>query len=178
MTSDETQGFDPASVDWQSLFDELNGRHFAGRIPAYDVRIEGIEALGHCDVEALVIRLRPFSEHQMRGTLSHEMVHAFLDYLEGDGHDGFHGEDFQQEVRRLLHEGCPVDPDTYVDAVDGLTESEWRSIDQENFDFTADSPVAVPLMDVSHLMAPDPATRERAADTVGPAQADHVDRVS
>lgn len=121
------------AMDWQAKFDGLNRRYFGGKVPAHRVVIEdlGEELYGLQEPLTRTIRLnvRYFPEE----TLPHEMIHAFLGHPASLTEEEAHGDDYVAEARRLIREGCPVDDSTYMDAVHGLSDDEWRELDPENW---------------------------------------------
>jgi hypothetical protein len=109
---------DPALV---RVYDEINGRHFGGRLPAIPVAweprlaevgplaaqaftLEGM--FGHIGDRSIILLHPELARDpgRLRRALSHEMVHAWL-HTTGDSSTG-HGPAFQNTLRRLSDEGA------------------------------------------------------------------------
>jgi hypothetical protein len=101
------------SRHFQTLFDELNVRYFAGKLPAYQVHVVfdlhraakepvygGSVSSGLIRFEQRKIYLRCTNYPPMEGTLVHEMAHAAT--------TGEHDEEWLKEMVRLKTAGAPV----------------------------------------------------------------------
>jgi hypothetical protein len=101
------------SRHFQTLFDEFNGRYFAGKLPAYQVHVvfdlhrAAKEPVYGASVSSGLIRfeqrriyLRYTNDLPMDETLIHEMAHAAT--------TGEHDEEWLKEMVRLKATGAPV----------------------------------------------------------------------
>jgi len=111
------------SKHFQALFDEFNGRYFAGKLPAYQVHVVfdlhraahepvygGAVSSGLILFEERCIYLRYTNSPPMEWTLIHEMAHAATN----SGHD----QKWLHEMARLKAAGAPV-PDWELEGVVG-----------------------------------------------------------
>jgi hypothetical protein len=104
----------PENADLGRLFDELNARHFSGRLPKAKVMwasdldrldIDDYRLNGMTDGKIILLKTAlQDDEAEIRRTLCHEMIHV---ELIAEGHRSTaHDVLFQQELRRLLDDGC------------------------------------------------------------------------
>lgn len=109
---------DPALV---RIYDEINERHFGGRLPAmavvWEPRLEEVGPLaaqafilegmfGHIGQRSMILLNPSLTQdpERLRRALSHEMVHAWL-HTTGDSSTE-HGPAFQDSLKRLADEGA------------------------------------------------------------------------
>jgi hypothetical protein len=104
----------PGDAELGRLFSELNVLHFDGRLPAVKVTwASGLDRFDAGDyrlngmTDGSIILLKTVlqgDEGETRRTLCHEMVHVKL--IAAGNTSTAHDGGFQQELRRLLDEGC------------------------------------------------------------------------
>lgn len=104
----------PGDPDLGELFAQLNVLHFEGRLPAVKVIWAGdldrhdigdSRLNGMTDGSIILLKTALEADRaETRQTLCHEMVH--VKFIAGGERSTAHGERFQQELRRLLDEGC------------------------------------------------------------------------
>jgi hypothetical protein len=96
------------------LFDQLNARHFGGRLPSVKVLWEGALAgldagdyrqNGMTDGKTILLNAGLKDDHaEVRRTLCHEMVH--VKFLAAGQRSTTHDAVFQSELRRIFDDGC------------------------------------------------------------------------
>lgn len=130
----------PGDTELGRLFDELNARHFGGALPEVNVIWAGdLDRLdigdyrlnGMTDGRIVLLKAALRDDGaEIRRTLCHEMVHVKL--IAAGNSSTAHDAPFQQDLRRLLDEGCfnaiwstPEDRA----ALKGWIETERRRLD-------------------------------------------------